>query len=160
MSIIISFAAFLVSAFTFYSNWNAKKFNIEIEVIASYEAFVPTPSIDNGFVVRIIFKNKSNQPITLVNANIDNYFVQRHNQIIGKGYEKILINSNLPLTFLPYEGKEINLYFPADYNDRLDYINSKVFKIHTTRGIHEFDIDLNETNQDTTELFKLYSKTL
>lgn len=152
--IIISFAAFVVSAFTLYSNWNAKKFNIEIETVASYS------NGGNGFIVRVILKNKSNQPITITDANIEKYRVKRDKQVLGSDQNKITLNSKLPLTFLAYEAKEINFYFPIKYSERESYKDAKNFEISTTRGIKEFEINLHETNRRLTALIDLEKNNL
>lgn len=147
--IIISFAALVVSAFTLYSNWNAKKFNIEIETVASYS------NGGNGFILRVILKNKSNQPITITDANIEKFRVKRDKQVLGNDQNKITLNSKLPLTFLAYEAKEINFYFPIKYSERESYKDAKNLKLSTTRGIKEFEINLHETNRRLQTLINL-----
>lgn len=147
--IFISFAAFVVSAFTLYSNWNAKKFNIEIETVASYS------NGGNGFIVRAILKNKSNQPITITDAHIEKFKAKRNKQVLGNEQNKITLNSKLPLIFLAYEAKEINFYFPIKYSERESYKDAKNFKLSTTRGIKKFKINLHDTNRRLNDLIDL-----
>ncbi|MBF2751538.1 hypothetical protein ACE3LZ_03030 [Staphylococcus saprophyticus] len=154
MSIIISFAALIISAITLYSNWKDKKFDINVTTVASYSTG------GDGFYVRIILENNSSQPITLLNANIDKYKAQRTKNVVRsktRGND-LPLSTELPLTFMAYEGKEFNLFFPASYDERQSYKDSKNFELRTTRGIHNLEIDLYNSNQNIANLFKLEEK--
>lgn len=154
MSIIISLVAVAISATTLYMNWKDKKFDINVTTIASYNTG------GDGFYVRIMLENNSSQPITLLDSSIDKYTAQRAKNIIRnntKGNE-LPLSTELPLTFMAYEGKEFNLFFPASYDERRTYADSKNFKLRTTRGIKELEIDLKESKKPISELFKLEDK--
>lgn len=155
MSILISIIAVLISAITLYSNWKDKKFDINVTTVASYNTG------GDGFYVRIILENNSSEPITLLDANIDKYTAQRAEAIIRNNTQgnSLPLSTELPLTFMSYEGKEFNLFFPANYDERHTYADSKNFKLRTTRGVKELEIDLKESQQHISKLFKLESKT-